>query len=575
MARRRLSGLTRAAVGAACLTLAGVGSAAAQAGPGNAAAGPAASPAAAPLDLDAPPPRPLPDPAAASSGSAAVPPAAASLTVAPPTAPALPQPAALPAFTALPAVPAFTAPAALPPATLSLEHPQEIDPATLSSGGLTVALFGITALSDPDHGLQAYLQAEGDRLSCEWHPPAAGTRAGASPRYTCYLPDRTDVALVSLANGAAAAVDDAPLAYHAQEDAAQAARRGAWVNLPAPPVPVSHPVARTSALLVAAGQSFPLDGLVGAAGRPAQELQSYIASHGDALMCQPGGGRYVCTLPDGTDIAKVALINGAARVSDDAPDAYRQQQVLAQEAHRGIWATAAAPVMPAAGPPIVVGPPGGFAVEDVAGPVAYVGEEPTAVIDNEPVFFVYGDGLGWGYYDHFHHWRGAPERYANHLQRFHPEGAGLRGYGARGPGGEAFGRGGHPGFGSGGGIAAGFHGGPEGGFHAGGGPGGVRGGEFAHAGPGFGRGAPAFAHGGPAPSFAHGPAPQSFARGGPSPAFAHAAPAQFRSPAAFARPSPMPSMNRPAAMMAPRAVPAMRAPAPAMRAPAAAPRLHR
>ncbi len=464
-------------------------------------------------------------------------------------------------------MPAFTAPPALPPAALSLEHPQETDPATLSGAGLTVALFGITALPDPDRGLQAYLQAQGDRLSCELHPAAVGTRAGASPRYTCYLPDRTDVAMISLANGAAAAADDAPLAYHAQEDAAQAARRGAWVNLPAPPVPLSHPVARTSALLVAGGQSFKLDGLIGAAGRPAQELQSYIASHGDALMCQPGGGRYVCTLPDGTDIAKVALINGAARVSDDAPDAYRQQQVLAQEAHRGIWA-AAAPVMPAAGPLIAVEPPVGYAVEDVAGPVAYVGEEPTAVVDGEPVFFVYGDGLGWGYYDRFHHWRGAPERYASHLQRFHPEGAGLRGYGARGPGQEAFGRGGRSGFGSGGGIAAGFHGGrPEGG-HFGGAPGGVRGGEFAHAEPGFGRGAPAFAHGGPAPSFAHGPAPQAFARGGPSPAFAHAAPAPFRSPAAFVRPSPMASMNRPATMMAPRAAPAMRAPAPA-------PRLHR
>ena len=560
MARRRLSGLTRAAVGAVCLTLAGVGPAAAQAGAGDAVAGPAASPVAAPLALAAPP-RPLSDPAAASPAPAvAAPSAATSLTVAPP-APALTQPAA---------APAFTAPPALPPATLSLEHPQEIDPATLSGAGLTVALFGITPLSDPDHGLQAYLQAQGDRLSCELHSLAGGTRAGASPRYTCYLPDRTDLALVSLANGAAAAADGAPPAYHAQEVAAQAARRGAWVNLPAPPVPVSHPVARTSALLFGGGQSFPLDGLIGAPGRPAQDLQSYIASHGDALMCQPGGGRYVCTLPDGTDIAKVALINGAARVSDDAPDAYRQQQVLAQDAHRGIWATTAAPVMPAAGPPIIVEPPGGFAVEDVTGPIAYVGEEPTAVIEGEPVFFVYGDGLGWGYYDRYHHWRGAPERYASHLQRFHPEGAGLRGYGARGPGQEAFGRGGRTGFGSSGGIAAGFHGGGPEGAHPGGAPGGggVRGGEFTHAGPSPGRGAPAFTHGGPAPSFAHGPAPQSFARGGPSPAFARAAPAQFRSPAAFVRPSPMAAMNRPAAMMAPRAAPAMRAPAPA-------PRLHR
>ncbi len=252
MAQRRLSGLARAAVGAACLTLAGAGSAAAQAGE-------LASPAAAPLDLDVPL-RPQSDPAAVPPGPAvAAPSAAASLTAAPSAgAPAPPQSAALPAF---------TAPLAKPPATLVLEHPQEIDHATLSGAGLTVALFGIRALPDSDRGLQAYLQAQGGRLSCELHPAATGTRAGASARYTCYLPDRTDIALVSLANGAAAAADDAPLAYHAQEDAAQAARRGAWVNLPAPPAAVSHPVAHTSALLIAGGQSFPLDGLIGAAGR--------------------------------------------------------------------------------------------------------------------------------------------------------------------------------------------------------------------------------------------------------------------------------------------------------------------
>ena len=494
---------------------------------------------------------------------AAPPPAAAVLTVAPPAAaPGVPQPAALPAF---------TAPLQALPATLPLEHPQEIDPATLSGAGLTVALFGITALPDPGHGLQAYLQAQGDRVSCEPHPDAPGTTAGTPPRYTCYLPDRTDVALVSLANGAAAAADDAPLAYHAQEDAAQAARRGAWVNLPAPPSPVSHPVARTSALLVASGQSYPLDGLLGIAGRPAQELQAYIAAHGDMLMCQPGGGRYLCTLPDGTDIAKVALINGAARVSDDAPDAYRQQQALAQAAHRGIWAVAAAPPAGAvaAGPPIVVAPLPGFAVEDAAGPVTYIGDQPTAVIDGEPVFFVYGDGLGWGYYDRFHHWRGAPERFAGHLQRFHAEGQGLRGYGGRGGGPEAFGRGGRPGFGPGGGIASGFHGESAGGFRPGGpAAGGVRGGEFAHSAPGFGRGAPSFARGGPEPGFARGGPAPSFGRGGPSPMLARTAAPAFHSPAAFARPSAMPSFNRPMAMAAPRA-------APVMRAPVSAPRPHR
>ena len=148
---------------------------------------------------------------------------------------------------------------------------------------------------------------------------------------------------------------------------------------------MSHPVARTSALLIGGGQSYPLDGLPGIAGRPAQELQAYIAAHGDMLMCQPGGGRYLCTLPDGTDLAKVALINGAARVSDDAPGAYRQQQALAQEAHRGIWAVAAASQAGAVtvGPPVIIAPLVGYAVDDAAGPVTNAGEQPTVVIDGD------------------------------------------------------------------------------------------------------------------------------------------------------------------------------------------------
>lgn len=52
---------------------------------------------------------------------------------------------------------------------------------------------------------------------------------------------------------------------------------------------------------------------------------------------------FVCLLPDGTDLAQIALVNGAARVGHDAPDAYAVQQADAQKAGRGIWANPAKP----------------------------------------------------------------------------------------------------------------------------------------------------------------------------------------------------------------------------------------
>ncbi len=61
------------------------------------------------------------------------------------------------------------------------------------------------------------------------------------------------------------------------------------------------------------------------------------AAHGDSVTCAPQGeaGKYVCLLPDGTDIATVALFNGAARAAPDAPDSYRAQQLDALNNRRG------------------------------------------------------------------------------------------------------------------------------------------------------------------------------------------------------------------------------------------------
>jgi len=328
------------------------------------------------------------------------------------------------------------------PGRFMLLHPQALDSATLAADGRTVALDGILALPDPSGGLQRYLRAQGDQVECDVQ--------GAG--FACALPDGTDVALVSLANGAARATADAPEAYRQQEAAAQAARRGAWANLPPPPVTVPHPLARTSVLLVLDGQSFALDGLQGLPGQPAQELQGYIAAHGDSVTCQqqPGGQSYVCLLPDGTDVGKAALVNGAARAAPGAPDAYLAQQADAVANRRGIWAAAPAPLPVVVAPAVPVHPVPLSAVPAVPaypapvpngpvpdGPVAYLGDQPTAVIDGEQALFVFGGAaLGWGYWDHARRWHGAPDRHARQLERSHPDGrlAGRGGFGLGGAG---------------------------------------------------------------------------------------------------------------------------------------------
>ena len=282
-------------------------------------------------------------------------------------------------------------------------------------------MYGIEGLSgEPAEGLRSFLASTDGQLICE-------ARDGTGS--VCLLRDGTDIAQVALVNGAARTKPDAPQAYKEQEAAAQAARRGIWVNLPPPPETITHPTVLDTASLTAMGKTYPLDGLEGLGQPYASQLQGYIAANGDRLSCSPQGntGSYICLMGDGTDIAKVALVNGAARVAPDAPDSYRVQQADALNNHRGFWLNATPEMMTAA---LAVQPD---AYAFVAGDngvdgITYVGGAPMAMIDGELVFLVYGDAAGWGYYDHWHHWHGAPDRYRAHMEHFHPYGHGLRGY---------------------------------------------------------------------------------------------------------------------------------------------------
>ncbi len=424
------------------------------------------------------------------------------------TSPAAPAPAAEPPLVPAPAMGAAAASAA--PAPVVLEHPTVLDTARLQANGQTVQLFGVTGFSgESAAGLQSYIAGNGDRVTCE----AQGATAGA----VCRLSDGTDVAEVALINGAAQTADGAPDAYRQQQINAQAARRGIWVSLPPPPVAVQHPTVRETSILEASGEIYTLAGIQGYPGPLAGDLQGYITANGDVLTCQPQGdsGRDVCLMGDGTDLAKVALVNGAARVTSDAPDSYRLQQREAMEAHRGIWANPTPQMLalsePAQAEMFVL------AAGDEADGISYVDGEPTTVIDGETVFLSYAGPAGWGYYDHYHHWHGAPDRLMHHMDRFHPEGRGLRGYedrrlheagyhGAAHPEFAAHADAAHgfihpPGYTRAAMASPGFHPGEAPGFHAGGAPG-FHPGET----PGFHPGAPGF-HPGGAPGFHPGEAP--------------------------------------------------------------------
>ena len=318
-----------------------------------------------------------------------------------------------------------------------VNHPTVQDTATLASGGWTIALDGIEGLDgEPAQGLAQYIVAHGDTVFC---------RAQADGRHVCTLQDGTDIALVSLANGAAEILPGAPEQYRVEQSDAQDHQRGVWASLPPPPdafptslrpidaqglpapaagaipITVTHPTVRDTATIMAASGAVVLFGIEGVTGGPAQGLQQYIAGRGDSLECLPRGtGMDVCTLPDGTDIAMAALVNGAARVGPDAPELYRTQQLDAQAHRRGIWADLTDPDVKEAQADLAEAPPPEFIALLSEDGISIIDGQPAVLVNDEPVYLEYGDIAGWGYWDHERHWHGAPQQWVSHLEQWHP-----------------------------------------------------------------------------------------------------------------------------------------------------------
>lgn len=311
-------------------------------------------------------------------------------------------------------------PAPAPP--IQIANPALRDTATLVANGKDVVLYGIEGRSGEDATvLQNYIASAGGTLTCT--PEQAD-------RHVCMLPDGTDIAKIALVNGIASYALGGPQAYKDEEEDAQKARRGLWADLPPLPPEIDHPTMPNTAMIRApSGDLYKLDGIEGVTGPMAATLQGYIAANGDSVQCEPQGpDSNVCVLRDATDIAKVALVNGLARVGADASTEYRIEQDAAKVNRRGIWANISNSDMSAAGQDMAQLRLIVANVDVYDDGLTIVDGQPTLLVDGAPVFMVFAGAAGWGYWDHGHSWHGAPERFSHRLDSLHPRGEGLRGW---------------------------------------------------------------------------------------------------------------------------------------------------
>jgi endonuclease YncB( thermonuclease family) len=310
-----------------------------------------------------------------------------------------------------------------PAAPVKVSNPSLRDTATIVADGRELVLYGIEGRSGEDaEVLQKYISGAGGTLEC---------RPEDADRHVCTLPDGTDIAKVALVNGIASYALGGPQEYRDEEEDAQKARRGLWAELPPLPPEIDHPTMPDTATIQApTGETLRLDGIEGMSGPMATTLQGYIAANGDSVQCQPQGpDTDVCILRNGTDIAKVALVNGLAKAAAGANTDYMIEQAAAKANRRGVWAGLSADAAAAANADmtrlraVVVAN-----VDTVDDGYTVVDGQPTLVVDGAPVFLVFAGAAGWGYWDHGRHWHGAPDRFAHRLEALHPHGEGLRGW---------------------------------------------------------------------------------------------------------------------------------------------------
>lgn len=89
--------------------------------------------------------------------------------------------------------------------------------------------------------------------------------------------------------------------------------------------------------MIVAGQRVQLAGLRGTPSLAAP-FRRWLQGHGGQLSCRAVAGRYQCNTPNGLDVGRVLLLNGAAECDAGAPAEYQLAQQQARQARRGLWA---------------------------------------------------------------------------------------------------------------------------------------------------------------------------------------------------------------------------------------------
>jgi endonuclease YncB( thermonuclease family) len=243
----------------------------------------------------------------------------------PTTPPVAAPPAAPPAAStpAPPPAPATTASTAAPPASAKPALPESSAGGTGSVPDIATVDFSPTTgqftITKPSG---AFVAASGDSPQMYPLQPGIGVRATEQSKDGKWVIAVTE-------DGQAAFLPSASLGPY---------QPSAENNVPALPEAITGPATVVdTATLTVNGQKVQLFGIEGETGVLADQLQDLITAAGPSVTCQPKDQTYVCKLPNGTDIARAALYNGAARPGQDATDDYRQVSDAAKTAHKGIW----------------------------------------------------------------------------------------------------------------------------------------------------------------------------------------------------------------------------------------------
>lgn len=93
-----------------------------------------------------------------------------------------------------------------------------------------------------------------------------------------------------------------------------------------------------TANIMVGGRIVQLDGIRGLRGKHVKLMEEYIKKQGSSVICNHSfGDKYLCRLPNGVDLGRAAVFNGAAWVLPGGPAEYDKAEANARERKKGVW----------------------------------------------------------------------------------------------------------------------------------------------------------------------------------------------------------------------------------------------